>query len=741
MPRTCEALTDAERARHDAVASALGQETCGTGTPPIQEAQPSVGGAPSSYVVEGPEFVVQSRQNTTRYTISVLDEDGNAADFNLRSGSELVTVFFDVVNTAQGDVDSAIACLPVNTDAVALDRLGNRLDLCTFTMDVSEYPWFDIMATTIPHGTDVGISMVVDGNPVGDTHTVTFLNPGVAPVAPVAPPPVVGPVAGRGDSYSVVSYNDWAYMDVTDGSIVTDVNGVVQLVNDHPHQITGWLDRDEPVVAQYRLGLDARENLTQRTNPQMGQRTVEVLVTASDVQLTVTSNEEGPAYIRFLDSDMQPFGTDVDEEIEYRGADVVGLDSQGRLEMTEKTVNLSAAKALAYDQYSYTVPGVVTENAYLDGLAGDYYQGTFRFFDPCPGNVQGDHFYVQVYEKSGKYLKTTEKVLCVLSPRPGPAGLVFEIDSQKPGEGVLRFEPARNSVSHTVLLIDASNRNIVEEVEDAVSPVMFNEEDNVKLNNGWTYHILVIAAGVNDQYTSDAVLDYSVSWLDEADVPLSTDPSDDPTRMHPLCQVDDAAITALLADCDADPVNTAPMAVGTIAAVTVTAGEMSDAMDVSGYFSDADMDTLTYTASSDMEMYATAMVNGSMLTITGVAAGMATITVTATDMAGEMATQEIMVTVMSAMLTAPSGLMPSDATTDPGTLLVKVDWTPGAGAVGHLVMLFTSDWQGTPLVEGTPTGNSHIFSVDAGSYIAVVVAYDADGIQLAISGVTTVGGG
>ena len=599
------------------------------------------------------------------------------------------------------------------------------------------------MPTTVPHGTRRGhlSSLVLTDDAGGvDTHTVTFLNPGVAPVAPWRRR-VVGPVAGRGDSYSVVSYNDWAYMDVTDGSIVTDVNGVVQLVNDHPHQITGWLDRDEPVVAQYRLGLDARENLTQRTNPQMGQRTVEVLVTASDVQLTVTSNEEGPAYIRFLDSDMQPFGTDVDEEIEYRGADVVGLDSQGRLEMTEKTVNLSAAKALAYDQYSYTVPGVVTENAYLDGLAGDYYQGTFRFFDPCPGNVQGDHFYVQVYEKSGKYLKTTEKVLCVLSPRPGPAGLVFEIDSQKPGEGVLRFEPARNAVSHTVLLIDASNRNIVEEVEDAVSPVMFNEEDNVKLNNGWTYHILVIAAGVNDQYTADAVLDYSVSWLDEADVPQSTDPSDDPTRMHPLCQVDDAAITALLADCDADPVNTAPMAVGTIAAVTVTAGEMSDAMDVSGYFSDADMDTLTYTASSDMEMYATAMVNGSMLTITGVAAGMATITVTATDMAGEMATQEIMVTVMSAMLTAPSGLMPSDATTDPGTLLVKVDWTPGAGAVGHLVMLFTSDWQGTPLVEGTPTGNSHIFSVDAGSYIAVVVAYDADGIQLAISGVTTVGGG
>ena len=419
--------------------------------PPIQQAQPQVGGAPSSYVVEGPEFVVQSRQNTTRYTISVLDEDGNAADFNLRSGSELVTVFFDVVNTAQGDVDSAIACLPVNTDAVALDRLGNRLDLCTFTMDVSEYPWFDIMATTIPHGTDVGISMVVDGNPVGDTHTVTFLNPGVAPVAP---PPVVGPVAGRGDSYSVVSYNDWAYMDVTDGYIVTDVNGVVQLVNDHPHQITGWMDRDEPVVAQYRLGLDDRENLTQRTNPQMGQRTVEVLVTASDVQLTVTSNEEGPAYIRFLDSNMQPFGTDVDEEIEYRGADVVGLDSQGRLEMTEKTVNLSAAKALAYDQYSYTVPGVVTENAYLDGLAGDYYQGTFRFFDPCPGNVQGDHFYVEVYEKSGKYWQTTEKITCIYPPGVSPSKLSVTTYTDREGDATLQWVEAIGAVAHHVIVIE-----------------------------------------------------------------------------------------------------------------------------------------------------------------------------------------------------------------------------------------------------------------------------------------------
>ena len=91
------------------------------------------------------------------------------------------------------------------------------------------------------------------------------------------------------------------------------------------------------------------------------------------------------------------------------------------------------------------------------------------------------------------------------------------------------------------------------------------------------------------------------------------------------------------------PHNAAPMRVGTIAAVTVKADQMSEAMDVSrAYFSDADTDdTLTYTAMSDMTSYATADIpaGSSMLTISGVAAGMATITVTATDMAGAYAMQ------------------------------------------------------------------------------------------------------
>ena len=96
--------------------------------------------------------------------------------------------------------------------------------------------------------------------------------------------------------------------------------------------------------------------------------------------------------------------------------------------------------------------------------------------------------------------------------------------------------------------------------------------------------------------------------------------------------------------------NEGPMAEGEISPVQVTAGMSSEAMDVSGYFSDANMDELTYTATSDMEMYATADIpeGTSMLTITGVAAGSATVTVTAMDPDGESATQTIMVTVVAA---------------------------------------------------------------------------------------------
>ena len=563
-----------------------------------------------------------------------------------------------------------------------------------------------------------------------------------------------GPGDTFSDLFTIASYGDWEYDDVTDGFILDVSNGNEHMVNAH-HNETGLLSRDEPVIhAAYTLGVSNMEtlrdmsdgsprrvkegaNLTRQEKNayvEEGQRTIEVLAGQPNVQLTVTSKMVGPAYIRFLDSNMQPFGTDVDEEPVWRGADVVGLDSQGRLELNNQ-VALSAAKALAYDQYSIKTPDIIegqpVGNSYLVGAASkmdangeyikDYNQGAFRFMNPCP--EVGHHFYVQVYESTGKYLETTETILCVPSPKPGPAGLVFEIDSQKAGEGVLTFEPALNAVGHTVLLIDASNRNIVESVTAVDS--MFNADTGLytvtfdSLNNGWTYHIVVMAEGAANQYTADAVRDYGVSWLGVDDV----DPSMDAPNTgdgHALCSVDNAEITALLSNCDT---NTAPMApTATLAAQTVMAG--STAM-VQSTISDADMnDTLTWSATSDMMMYATASVdNMGMVTITGVAVGSAMITVKATDTHGAYAMQTIMVTVTAAELGAPTGVTATRDDSDPGVTNVTITWMNGMNADGHEVGLVDLSDYSVRDHRVTDGATSHTFTnVASGRYMAIVVS-------------------
>ena len=104
---------------------------------------------------------------------------------------------------------------------------------------------------------------------------------------------------------------------------------------------------------------------------------------------------------------------------------------------------------------------------------------------------------------------------------------------------------------------------------------------------------------------------------------------------------------------------------------------------VQSTITDADMDdTLTWSAASDMEMYATATVdNMGMVTITGVAAGMATITVTAMDAAGESTMQTIMVTVEAAEFTAPTSVA---ATSASGT--ITINWMPGDLAASQVII-------------------------------------------------------
>ena len=179
------------------------------------------------------------------------------------------------------------------------------------------------------------------------------------------------------------------------------------------------------------------------------------------------------------------------------------------------------------------------------------------------------------------------------------------------------------------------------------------------------------------------------------------------------------------------------MAVGTIAAVSVTMGQMTAAMDVSSYFSDADMgDTLTYTAMSDMEMYATADIpaDSSMLTITGVAAGSATITVTATDAAGAYAMQTIAVTVESAPMELAA---PMITRTNPvGNGIVLVSWDAVAGATGYsLIATNLSDPSATTLTAAASADaeSGQIQGLTIGDEYLIFVGAFNDDLEFALS--------
>ena len=90
--------------------------------------------------------------------------------------------------------------------------------------------------------------------------------------------------------------------------------------------------------------------------------------------------------------------------------------------------------------------------------------------------------------------------------------------------------------------------------------------------------------------------------------------------------------------------NRAPDAVGTIPAQTLAAGQTAT-VDASVFFSDPDGDVLSYGAESSDAAVAAATIAGSVVTVAGVAAGTAAVTVTASDPGGLSASLDVAVTV------------------------------------------------------------------------------------------------
>ena len=105
--------------------------------------------------------------------------------------------------------------------------------------------------------------------------------------------------------------------------------------------------------------------------------------------------------------------------------------------------------------------------------------------------------------------------------------------------------------------------------------------------------------------------------------------------------------------------NRAPTASAAIPAQGIETGQ-AERIDVSPYFSDPDGDALEYAATSRNTAIVTAAVAGDTLTLTGVAQGAATVTVTATDPRGLSVTQSVRVTVQTAnRAPTPVGSIPA----------------------------------------------------------------------------------
>ncbi len=144
-------------------------------------------------------------------------------------------------------------------------------------------------------------------------------------------------------------------------------------------------------------------------------------------------------------------------------------------------------------------------------------------------------------------------------------------------------------------------------------------------------------------------------------------------------------------------VNRAPEKVGTIAAQSLTEGAAAVTVDVSGNFSDPENDPLTYSATSDDEDVVTVSVQGSVVTISPVGAGSATVTVTALDATGSNMSvdQTIAVTVLPAGLSFGSATI-ADQIYKRNAQITDLVLPTATGGTAPITYALSPETNGTP---------------------------------------------
>ena len=155
--------------------------------------------------------------------------------------------------------------------------------------------------------------------------------------------------------------------------------------------------------------------------------------------------------------------------------------------------------------------------------------------------------------------------------------------------------------------------------------------------------------------------------------------------------------------------NNAPTTVGTVPKQTLKLGGAAVTIDVSSYFSDADGDTLTYTATSGDTAKVTVSVSGADVTLTPVAGGTVTVIVQATDPEDAFAKQDITVQVEA----------PAAAPVAKGTI-PNFDLLLGASNVTIEASLYFSDANGDDLTYTAASSDTAVATLSVSSAAVTV---------------------